>query len=144
MFKWRALICLGVLLVGLTSWAEAQGFKWWQSDRFKTELSLTADQSVKLEDVFQGLNARMTIGKELLDKLEQRLSDTISQGTAPEADVMKLVDQVEAARADLNKTRTLMVYRMRLLLTPDQRAKMKAMHDRWEQERRKSGRQPGR
>jgi Spy/CpxP family protein refolding chaperone len=37
-----------------------------------------------------------------------------------------------------------MVYRMRLLLTPDQRAKMKAMHDRWEQERRKSGRQPGR
>jgi Spy/CpxP family protein refolding chaperone len=144
MQKWRALILCGILVVGLPWQAGAQGFKWWQSDRFKAELSLTPDQSVKLEDVFQGLNARMTIGKELLDKLEQRLSDTISQGTAPEADVMKLVDQVEAARADLNKTRTLMVYRMRLLLTPDQRAKMKAMHDRWEQERRKSGRQPGR
>jgi Spy/CpxP family protein refolding chaperone len=68
----------------------------------------------------------------------------IAPGTAPETEVMKMVDQVETARADLNKTRTLMVYRMHLLLTPDQRIKMKALHDRWEQERRKGGRPTGR
>jgi len=54
---------------------------------------------------------------------------------------MKVVYEVEDARAALNRTRTLMVYRMHLLLTPDQRVKMKALHDRWEQDRRKTGRQ---
>ena len=33
--------------------ASAQGFKWWQSDRFKKELGLTQDQSAHNEDVFQ-------------------------------------------------------------------------------------------
>ena len=144
MSRWRALIWCGILVVGLPAVAGAQGFKWWQSDRFKTELALTPDQPAKLEEVFQGLYPRMTGGKESLDRLEKRLSDLIAPGTAPEAEVMKLVDQVETARADLNKTRTLMVYRMHLLLTPDQRVKMKAMHDRWEQERRKGGRPQGR
>jgi len=144
MSRWRALIWCVVLVVGLPAAAGAQGFKWWQQDRFKTELGLTPEQSVKLEEVFQGLYPRMTGGKESLDRLEKRLSALIAPGTASEAEVMKLVYEVEDARAALNRTRTLMVYRMHLLLTPDQRVKMKAMHDRWEQERRKSGRQPGR
>ena len=150
MSRWRALIwSLLVLLflpslVGLPSEVRAQGFKWWESDRFKTDLGLTPDQPARLEEVFQGLLARMTAGKETLDRLEKRLSDVIAEGTAPEADVMKLVDQVEAARADLNKTRTLMVYRMRRVLTPEQRVKMKALHDRWEQDRRQGRRPPGR
>jgi Spy/CpxP family protein refolding chaperone len=144
MSKWRTFVWCVALVAGLPSMAGAQGFKWWQSERFKAELSLTLEQSAKLEEVFQGLLPEMTTGKETLDRLETRLSDVISQGTAPEADVMKLVDQVEDARGDLNRTRTLMVYRMRLLLTPDQRVKMKALHDRWEQERRKGGRPPGR
>ena len=83
----------------------------------------------------------MTGGKESLDRLEKRLSDLIAPGTASEAEVMKLVYEVEDARAALNRTRTLMVYRMHLLLTPEQRVKMKALHDRAEQERRKDGRQ---
>jgi len=150
MSRWRALFCCLALLLGLPSLVgvpsevRAQGFKWWESDRFKTELGLTPDQPAKLEEVFQGLLMKMTAGKESLDRLEKRLSDVIAEGTAPEADVMKLVDQVEAARADLNKTRTLMVYRMRRLLTPDQRVKMKALHDKWEQERRKGGSARGR
>lgn len=131
-------------MVGLPAMAGAQGFKWWQSERFKTELALTPDQSVKLEEVFQGLYPRMSGGKESLDRLETRLSDLIAPGTASEAEVMKVVYEVEDARAALNRTRTLMVYRMHLLLTPDQRVKMKAMHDRWEQDRRKTGRQSGR
>ena len=141
MSRWRALIWCVVLVVGLPAAAGAQGFKWWQQDRFKTELGLTPEQSVKLEEVFQGLYPRMTGGKESLDRLEKRLSALIAPGTASEAEVMKLVYEVEDARAALNRTRTLMVYRMHLLLTPDQRVKMKAMHDRWEQERRKTGRQ---
>lgn len=142
--NWRVLVVAVVLLTGLPTLAGAQGFKWWQSERFKTDLALTPDQSTRLEEIFLGLLPRITTSKEDLDRLEARLSDVISQGTASEADVMKLVDQVETARSDLSKTRTLMIYRMHRLLTPDQRVKMKALHDRWEQERRQGRRQPGR
>ena len=143
MSTWRALIWCVVLLVGLPAMADAQSFKWWQSEKFKTDLVLTPDQTAKLEDVYQGLLPKLTSGKESLDRLEKRLSEVIADGVAPEGDVMKLVDQVESSRADLAKTRTLMIYRMHRILTLDQRAKMKAIHDRWEEERRQGRRPPG-
>ena len=87
----------------------------------------------------------MTAGKESLDRLEKRLSDMIAEGTVAEADVVKQVDLVEASRGDLYKTMTLMTYRLRRLLTPEQRVKMKVLHERWEEERKKAGRgAPGR
>jgi Spy/CpxP family protein refolding chaperone len=36
-----------------------------------------------------------------------------------------------------------MIYRMHQILTLDQRAKMNALHARWEQERRQGRRPPG-
>jgi Spy/CpxP family protein refolding chaperone len=123
--------------------AGAQSFKWWQSEKFKTDLVLTPDQTARLEDAYQGLLPKLTTGKESLDRLEKRLSDVIAEGLAPEGDVMKLVDQVERSRSDLTKTRTLMIYRMHQILTVEQRAKMNALHARWEQERRQGRRPPG-
>jgi Spy/CpxP family protein refolding chaperone len=111
-------------------------FKWWQDARFKTELSLTPDQCKRAEGVYQGVLPRMTADKEDVDRLEERLSEVIAAGVLPENDVVKLIDQVETARAQLGKVRTLMTYRLRQMLTPDQRAKIKAMHDSWEKERR--------
>ena len=93
--------------------------------------------------MYQGLLPKMTIGKDNFDRFEKRLSDVIAEGMAPEADVMKLVDQVESSRANLAKTRTLMIYRMHRILTLEQRDKMKVIHDRWEQDRRQGRRPPG-
>mgnify|MGYP001564582507 CR=1 FL=1 len=140
MYKWRALVWSVVLALALPALADAQGFMWWRQNEFKTDLSLTADQCGKLEAVYQGLLPRMTTAKQSLDTLEKQLSAVIAEGTASEHDVMKLVDLVEGARAELGKTRTLMIYRMHQILTPEQRVKMNALHDRWEQERRKRDR----
>ena len=159
--RWRALALVLVVCAGVPSVAAAQGsasapqrqagppprsggppqafsFKWWQDARFKTELSLTPEQCRRADDVYQGVLPRMTTDKDELDRLEKRLSEVIAAGILPEADVIKLIDQVETARAQLGKIRTLMIYRLRQLLTPDQRTKMKAMHDAWEKERRES------
>lgn len=139
---WRgSALAIAVLLLVPVA-AGAQGFKWWQSEKFKADLALTADQSVKIEEVFQRLLPSLTTGKETLDLLEARLSDVIAEGAAPEGDVMRLVDQVEQSRSELTKTRTLMVYRMHQLLTPEQRAKMNALHAKREQERRQTRRPP--
>lgn len=140
MYKWRALAWCVVLTLTLPALADAQGFMWWRQNQFKADLSLATDQCGKLEAVYQGLLPRMTTAKESLDTLEKQLSAVIAEGTASEHDVMKLVDVVEGARAELGKTRTLMIYRMHQILTPEQRVKMNALHDRWEQERRRRDR----
>ena len=139
---WRGLIWCLVFLVALPAAAGAQGFKWWQSDKFKSDLMLSADQVTRLEEVYQSLLPKLTAGKEDLDQLESSLSKLIAEGVAPEGDVMKMVDQVERSRAELAKSRTLMIYRMHRILTVDQRVKMNALHERWEQERRQIRRQP--
>ena len=141
---WRGFVWCLVLALAMPAAAHAQGFKWWQSDKFKADLALTPDQVTRLEDVYQGLRPTLTSGKKDLDRLEADLSKVIAEGVAPETDVMKLVDQTEHARAELAKSRTLMIYRMHQILTVEQRAKMNALHDRWEQERRQIRRQPER
>ena len=137
MSRFRAFIFI-VLLVGLPSLASAQGspFKWWQDDHFKAELKLSADQCAKLEKVYQDFAPRM---KDQLDRLEgqqTKLSEVITAGVLPEADVIRLIDQVEATRAELGKTRTLMSYRLRQLLTPDQRTRLKALQEARDKERK--------
>ena len=144
MFIRRVFIWSLILALAVPAVAGAQGFKWWQSDKFKADLVLSPEQIARLEEVYQGLRPTLTTGKEELDRLESRLSKTISEGVAPEGDVMKMVDQVEHSRAELAKSRTLMIYRMHQLLTAEQRAKMNALHERWEQERRQVRRQPAR
>jgi len=139
---WRGLVWCVVLAVAAPAAAGAQGFKWWQSDKFKSDLALLPDQIARLEEVYQGLRPKLTAGKEELDRLESGLSKLIAAGEAPEGDVMKMVDQVEHSRAELAKSRTLMIYRMHRILTVDQRAKMNALHERWEQERRQVRRSP--
>ena len=141
---WRGFIWCLVLVLAVPAVAGAQGFKWWQSDKFKTDLGLAPDQCTRLEEVYQGLRPKLTAGKEELDRLETGLSKLIAEGVAPEGEVMKVVDQVEHSRAELAKTRTLMIYRMHQILTVDQREKMNALHERWEQERRQVRRQPTR
>lgn len=138
----RVIIIVVIVLAGLLApgVALAQGFKWWQDERMKTELSLTAEQVTKLESVFQDLLPRITAAKAELDRLESQLSSVVRDASVSESDVMRQVDVVENARSAMGRIRTLMIYRLYRGLTPEQRAKLKAMHEKWDAERRNGGR----
>ncbi len=140
----RLFICLLVSLTGLggSGHAAAQGFKWWQSDRFQQELTLTSEQVARLEEIFQSLQPTLRTQKETLDKLEARLTKVINDPRSDEAAVLHVLEKVEAARGELSKSRTLLNFRMRRLLTTDQDLKMKALHEQWERERRNRSGQP--
>jgi Spy/CpxP family protein refolding chaperone len=127
----KSFICLvlALLLVGTPVAAEAQGFKWWQSERFQKELALTADQITRLEAIFQTTVPTLRAQKTALEKYEDKLSKVISDSTSDEAKVLQTADRVEATRTELSKTRTLMLFRMRRILTDEQNAKMKVLHD---------------
>jgi hypothetical protein len=49
-----------------------------------------------------------------------------------EALLARQIDRVETARANLNKTRALMIARMRLVLSAEQRARLKALYEQRE------------
>lgn len=137
----KLFICLGLSLALLvpSGDAAAQG-KWWNNDQFRKELVLTEEQTVKLEAIFQQTLPALRQQNDELEKLDHKLSKLIASGLAEEQKVLEQVDKVEAARSALSKTRTMMMYKMRRLLTEDQNLKLKAMHEKWEKERRGKGR----
>ena len=66
-------------------------------------------------------------------KAESEFERLVERGD--DGSVMDQVERVEAARAELNKSHTMMMLRMRRVLTTDQWAKFTAMHQAAERER---------
>ncbi len=102
-------------------------FKWWQNEIVQRKLGLAADQTRRIEEIFQGALPDLRRGKQQLDVLEGELSRLVEK-SADDTAVAQQVDRVEAARAVLNKTRTLMLLRIRRVLNPDQRVGLDAFH----------------
>jgi Spy/CpxP family protein refolding chaperone len=101
-------------VVLLASGVSAQGFKWWQAEPVIKELGLTPEQTRSLEDVFQKALPKLKEQKTALDKAEAEFQRLIDGGD-PAA--MEQITIVEAARAELNTSRALMLWNMRQLLT---------------------------
>jgi Spy/CpxP family protein refolding chaperone len=126
-----------LLLVPITAPASEQSpYKWWQAEKSRSDLGLSADQSVRIEEVFQSNVPKLKAAGDDLERLERQLSNLISGEVTTEADVIRQLDLIEAARAELNKTRILMLFRMRRILTPEQREKLKALHEQAERQSR--------
>ena len=111
--------------------------KFWQDPKLRQEIGITDAQSVQIESIFSSSIQALRDARKDLDALEAILSRTIQENTADVFTVSQQVDKVEAARSAYNKLRTVMLYRMNLVLNPDQRIKVKAMNDRYEEQRRK-------
>jgi Spy/CpxP family protein refolding chaperone len=131
----RLIVVPFALLVAVALPAAGQG-KWWQSEEYKRELKLTAEQSKKLEDVFQAAVPTLKSLKKALDQAESEFERLLERGD--DGSVMDQVERVEAARAELNKSHTMMMLKMKRVLTPDQWAKFNAMHQTAERERNRT------
>lgn len=130
-----ALAAALVLLVSLPHVAAAQSFKWWKNERFQRELALSAEQITRLEDIYQGAGPAMRSQKGTLDRLQGELSKLVSDGRADEATADELITKVETTRAELGRTRGVMLYRMRRILTSDQHVKLKVLFAEHERDR---------
>lgn len=113
-------------------------FKWWVDQRARTEIGITDQQSAEIEQIFQSTLPRLRDRSAELGQLEKALSDLIRESVADVSVVANQVDKVENLRADIAKARTIMLYRMNRVLSAEQRARLREMHDRWEQSRKKS------
>lgn len=135
---WVCRLLPAVFMLALAAPLHGQsfGFAWWRDAQFQRDLGLSADQSARIDAIFQAAISQLRPKKEELDKQEELLSQQIVAG-ADEALVSKQVDKVEAIRAHMNKMRTLMLLKERQILTPDQRIKLNKLHEQWERDHKR-------
>lgn len=118
-----ALLCV----VGAAA-SQSQGpnaTKWWQSDLYKRELNLTADQSRRLEEIFQKAVPDQKTLKKALDDADAQFERFAEKGDKDKA--AEQINKVIAARAELMRSHSLMLLEMRFVLTPQQWTKLGAL-----------------
>jgi|SRR3954469_2024748 Spy/CpxP family protein refolding chaperone len=138
---WRVPAVLALLVLALTLPVRGQsfGFPWWRDAQFQRDLSLTVEQSGRIDAVFQQIIPTLRSKRAELDAQEEELSKMIA-ANADETAVIKQLDKVEAIRSHMNKTRTLMLLHMRQILSPEQRTKLNQKYEQWEKDHRREGR----
>jgi Spy/CpxP family protein refolding chaperone len=110
-------------------------FKWWAIDKYKLELKLTNDQSAEIEKIFQASMDRLRVDKDDLDRAQTNFSQLMEKSWAGEREFARAVDQLELARYNVSKERTMMLVRIHNLLTPEQRKGLDAIRKRNEADR---------
>jgi Spy/CpxP family protein refolding chaperone len=108
-------------------------FAWWKNDAFKKELGMTAEQGARIDKIWETTRPELRQEWDELSRLEDKFSRLL-QLDSEEAVLSRQIDRVETARANTNKTRSLMLVQMLKVLTPDQRSRFNALYGRWQQD----------
>jgi len=126
-------------------------WKWWLNADSKKELGLKESQAKQIDQIFEAAMPKQRERWHELEQLDEALTKIIKENTADVAIVTAQVEKVEKLRAEVTAARTVMIYRMHLLLTPEQRVKLDALRARLDEERKKQdeerkrqGQAPGR
>ena len=112
---------------------DRERWKWWLYDR--AELGITDQQSQEINEIWEATIPKLRESRHDLERAEGDLSRAIKEHKADLATISMLVDRVESARSQNTKMRVLMLYRVHLLLTPEQRVKLEALRARQDAER---------
>jgi Spy/CpxP family protein refolding chaperone len=116
---------------------ETPRWKWWKHADSRRELGLTDPQSKKIDEIWEGTAPKLRATWQELEKQQEVLDKVIKENTADVSVVSQQVEKVEKLRAEHTAMRTVMIYRMHLLLTPEQRVKVDAMRAKADADRRR-------
>jgi Spy/CpxP family protein refolding chaperone len=106
------------------------GPPWWQDEAIKKELALTAEQVRRLDGHFDRRAKELEPLNAELDKQRAELNRLMSDRSAGTAAIALQVARMEVPRAKINESFYVMMYRMSLVLDPDQNKKLQAIFDR--------------
>ncbi len=94
--------------------------KWWKDEAIKKELGLSITQCNKVDQIWESTVPSLRAAYAEMEGLEAELSRLIRENTADEKVVALQIDRVEALRSQINKARSLMLYRMHRVLNAAQ------------------------
>ena len=117
--------------------AQDRRFKWWKDASVQKELGMSTAQSDKINKIWETSVPSLRAAHDELEALEAELSRLIRENTADEKIVALQIDHVEAHRSQVNKARSLMLYRMHRVLTANQYQTLTTLMDKWRKDREK-------
>ena len=113
-------------------------WKWWINPESRKEIGITDAQSSQIDQIFEAMFPAQRAKWRELQQLEPAVSKLLKERVADVATVSQQVERMERLDAERRTLRTVMLYRMNLLLTPDQRLKLEAYNKRRDESRGKS------
>jgi Spy/CpxP family protein refolding chaperone len=131
----RWLVSALILFIGTVSAVTARQSRppsppWWKDERIVSELHLNVKQVEKIDAIWNETAPELFEQSRALDSHEKTLSKMIKEGVS-EAKVKVQIDLVESTRARRSTARQFMLYKMRMVMTPDQRLKFDTIHAKW-------------
>jgi Spy/CpxP family protein refolding chaperone len=102
------------------------GGKWWTRPEMAQQLGLTADQTKKMDDIFQQYRLKLIDLNASVQREETIMEPLVAAEQPDEAKIVAQIDKVAQARAELEKANARMLLGIRRLLTPEQWNKLKA------------------
>jgi Spy/CpxP family protein refolding chaperone len=98
---------------------------WWKNPMVVQRLTLTADQTKKMDDIFQQSRLQLIDLKANVEKAQVMLEPMLSANPLDVAKASAQIDKVAQARADLEKSNAKMLLGIRGVLTADQWTKLR-------------------
>jgi len=130
------LLAIAVSAIPGTASQSTSPQKWWNSEPYVHELGLTPDQSRRLEEIFQQAAPNERALKKALDEAEAQLERLMAKPDDKAA--LEQIERVVTARANLIRSHSVMLFRMRRVLTAEQWTRLGTLKAADEHERQKA------
>lgn len=139
--KRHILIVAAALLLTATI-VEAQHLppgKWWRRPEVIRELSLTADQQERLDEVFRNAADDLIDAKAAVDKLQISLRGEIDRSQLRRGEIQRVVADLNVARGKLFERELMMLVDMRAVLNETQWNRLRQRLDEMQERNRPQG-----
>jgi Spy/CpxP family protein refolding chaperone len=97
---------------------------WWKNSRIVERLTLTPEQTKKMDEIFQQSRLQLIDLHANVEKQEVLLDPMLNSNPVDTTRAMAQIDKLAQARADLEKANAKMLLGIRAVLTPDQWTKL--------------------
>ncbi len=100
--------------------------RWWDNPEFAQKIGISSEQQKRMDDIFQQSRLKLIDLHASVEKQETILDPLISADQPNEGQILKQIDAVAQARAELEKANARMLLGLRGVLTADQWKKLQA------------------
>ena len=110
--------------------------RWWDNPHVAQKVGLTDDQKQRMDAIFERDRPQLKELNATLKKEEATLHPLLQADNLDEHKVLRQIDVVAQARANLEKANARMLCGLRKVLTPDQWKKLQEMAREWHEHHR--------
>lgn len=122
----RRWLVIGIVALGLIGApTPIESARWWYSARVTAALRLTSDQSRRIQEIYDSHRHERYAAVARCEKARAEAERAMAVGL-PEEDLERALSAFAEAEADRRRVRTLMLYRMWRVLSPQQRARLES------------------